>query len=161
LKLDSGTALSSQVSLILNTNSGSPVVNLNYAGASKIGLLSLDGGATSAAGGTWGPIGSGAQHTTSHLTGTGLLNLGACSQTNRIVGITNSGNRTFTLTMQGTFGAQYYLVTHTNPAQPIATWQILPGSTNQVSDPSGVWSLTVSNPAPASFYRVRAISVCP
>src|SRR5439155_14998258 len=36
LKLDSSTALNSQTTLILNTNIGSAVVNLNYAGSGLI-----------------------------------------------------------------------------------------------------------------------------
>jgi len=158
LKLDSATALNSQVSLILNTNTGSPTVNLNYAGTGQIGLLSLDGGTTFAAGGTWGATGSGAAHTSSRFTGTGLLNLGV-SCPNVFLGITNNGNGTFTLKMQGTSGNQYYLVTQTNVAQPAANWQPVPGSTNTVSAPNGIWSFTVTNPAPA-FYRVRATTSC-
>jgi autotransporter-associated beta strand protein len=160
LKLDSATALNSQVSLILNTNGSSPVVNLNYTGGSSIGLLSFDGGATFTPGGSWGPIGSGAAHTSSRLTGTGLLNLGVCSATNSIVGITNNGNHTVTLTMQGTSGAEYSIITQTNVAQPMTNWLIVPGSTNLVTAPNGRWSLTISNSAPTSFYRVKASSSC-
>jgi autotransporter-associated beta strand protein len=160
LKLDSATALNSQVTLIMNTNIGSPLVNLNYAGSGQIGQLSLDGGSTFTPGGTWGPVGSGAQHTSSRFIGSGLLNLGACSQTNSIVGITNNPNHTVTLTMQGTFGAQYYLVTQTNVTQPIANWQPVPGSTNQVSAVNGIWSLTVSNSTPTAVFRVKAVSSC-
>src|SRR5262249_31316414 len=96
LKLDSATALNSQVSIILSPNAGSQTVNVHFAGGAQIGQLSLDGGSTFFTGGSWGPIGSGAQHTSSHLTGTGLFNIGntvTCSQTNRIVGVTNNGNR--------------------------------------------------------------------
>jgi hypothetical protein len=148
------------VSLILNTNTGSPTVNLNYSGSSQIGMLSLDGGSTFAAGGTWGPVGSGAQHTSSRFTGTGLLNLGVCSSTNRIIGITNNGNNSFTLKIQGTSSAQYYLLSQTNLNQPIANWQVVPGSTNTAVAGNGIWTFTVTNPAPA-YYRVKATSPCP
>ena len=161
LKLDSATALSSQTSLILNTNTGSPTVNLNFSGTASIGSLSLDGGATTAASGTWGSPTSGAQHTSSRFTGIGLLNPGVCSSTNVIVGVTNAGNRTLTLTMRGSVGAQYYVVTHTNILQPFASWQPVAGSTNVVSAGNGLWSLSISNPAPTGFYRVKALQPCP
>ena len=159
LKLDSATALNSTTLLVLNTNTGSPVVNLNYAGTGIIGLLSLDGGSTFAPGGTWGATGSGAAHTSSRFTGTGLLNVSVCSQTNSIVAITNNGNSTFTLKMQGTSGAEYYLVSQTNIAQPLVNWQNVPGSTNQVSAGNGIWTFMVTNRPPA-FYRVKAVSSC-
>jgi autotransporter-associated beta strand protein len=47
--------------------------NLNYAGANTINGLSLDGGLTYVATGTWGAIGSGATHEDSHFNGTGLI----------------------------------------------------------------------------------------
>ncbi len=161
LKLDSATALGSQTSLILNTNSGSPTVNLNFSGTASIGQLSLDGGATTAASGTWGSPTSGAQHTSSRFTGIGLLSPGVCSSTNVIVGVTNAGNRTLTLTMRGSVGAQYYVVTHTNILQPFSSWQPVAGSTNVVSAGNGLWSLSISNPAPTGFYRVKALQPCP
>jgi autotransporter-associated beta strand protein len=161
LKLDSASALNSQTSLILNTNTGSPTVNLNFSGTASLGQLSLDGGATTAASGTWGSPASGAQHTSSRFTGIGLLSPGVCSSTNVIVGVTNAGNRTLTLTMRGSVGAQYYLLTHTNILQPFTTWQPVTGSTNVVSAGNGLWSLSISNPAPTGFYRVKAIQPCP
>jgi len=97
----------------------------------------------------------------SRFTGTGTLNLGVCSSTNVIIGVTNNGNRTLTLTMRGTSGSQYYILTHTNLLQPIANWQPVAGSTNIVSAPNGVWSLSISNPAPTGFYRIKALSPCP
>jgi hypothetical protein len=160
LKLDNATALSSLATLILNTNGSSPTVNLNFAGSSSIGQISFDGGATFVPGGSYGSPTSGAQHTSSRFTGNGQLNLAACSATNSIVSITNIGTNKVTLTMQGTFNAQYYLLTQTNVAQPMVNWQIVPGSTNQITAPNGIWSLTVSNPAPSAVYRVKAVSSC-
>jgi autotransporter-associated beta strand protein len=159
LKLDSAAALNSQTLLVLNTNTGSPVVNLNYAGSGLLGLLSLDGGNTFLPGGTWGPIGSGASHTSSRFTGTGIVTIPVCSSTNRILGMTNNGNGSFTLQMQGTSGALYYLVSQTNIAQPLINWKGVPASTNLVSAGNGIWSFTVTNRAPA-FYRSKAISSC-
>jgi len=71
LQLDASTALGSAVNLLLN--SGTPVVNLNYVGTDQIQLLSFDGGATFAPGGTYGAIGSGATFEDARFTGTGLL----------------------------------------------------------------------------------------
>jgi len=46
-------------------------LNLNFTGSDRIEYLFIDG--VQQANGTWGAIGSGAQHTTSLITGTGLL----------------------------------------------------------------------------------------
>lgn len=51
------------------------VANLNFPGADAIGRLSLDGGATFVAAGTWGAAGSGALNISSRFTGTGILNV--------------------------------------------------------------------------------------
>ena len=82
-----------------------------------------------------------------------------CSQTNALLSITPNGGNSFTLNFAGTYQAQYYVVAQTNLTQPMANWQPVPGSTNTVSNPSGLWSVTVTNPAPA-FYRSKAMSVC-
>ncbi|MEI8290088.1 MAG: PA14 domain-containing protein [Verrucomicrobiota bacterium] len=74
LKLDSGVTndyLGNAATLILSNTAS---VNLAFSGvADTIGNLSING-ATKAAG-TWGAAGSGAAHTDSHFTGTGLLNV--------------------------------------------------------------------------------------
>jgi len=160
LKIDTNTALNPQASLILNTNSGTPgTVNLNFPGTAQLGLLSFDGGNTFATGGTWGSSTSGASHTTTRFTGPGLLNISVCSSTNRILSITNNGNNTYTLQIQGTFDASHYLVSQTNITQPQANWGIVPGSTNTVSAPNGIWNFTATNRAPA-YFRVKAINSC-
>jgi hypothetical protein len=83
-----------------------------------------------------------------------------CSQTNRLLSITGNGGNSFTLHLIGTYQAQYSIVAQTNLTQPMANWQPVPGSANIVSNPSGVWSVTVTNPAPA-YYRAKAATVCP
>ena len=76
------------------------------------------------------------------------------------MGITNNGANSFTLGLQGTYKAQYYILSQTNVAQPMADWLVVAGSTNTVTNASGQWSFTVTNPAPA-YYRVKAIQSCP
>jgi autotransporter-associated beta strand protein len=71
LQLDSSTALGAGINLLLN--SGSPALNLNYVGIDQIQLLSFDGGATFAPGGTYGSIGSAATFQDARFTGPGLL----------------------------------------------------------------------------------------
>jgi autotransporter-associated beta strand protein len=83
-----------------------------------------------------------------------------CSQANGVLAITNNLNGTFKLTLVGTPGAYYYMVTQTNVAQPMANWAVVAGSTNLVTDPSGVWYFTATNAGPR-YYRVAAITSCP
>jgi hypothetical protein len=84
-----------------------------------------------------------------------------CSTTNRLLGITNNGNGTFTLGFQGTFQAQYYVMTSTSAAAPITTWVPLAGSTNIVTNASGLWNLTVPTSGTVRFYRSVAERLCP
>jgi len=84
-----------------------------------------------------------------------------CSQTNRIVSVTNAGGNSFTLNLIGTYQAQYRIISQTNVAQPIANWLPVFGGTNTVTNASGLWSFTATNRAPA-YFRVQALSgVCP
>jgi autotransporter-associated beta strand protein len=83
-----------------------------------------------------------------------------CSQTNSILSITSNGANSYTLNFIGTYQAQYYVVSQTNLAQPMVNWIPVPGATNTVTNVAGLWSVTVTNPAPA-FYRSKAMSVCP
>ena len=83
-----------------------------------------------------------------------------CSHTNAVLAITNNLNGTFKFTLAGTPGAYYYMVAQTNVAQPMANWAVVVGSTNVVTDLSGVWYFTATNPAP-QYYRVAAITNCP
>jgi hypothetical protein len=52
-------------------------VSLSYSGTMSIGMLSLDGGSTFAAAGTWGAVGSGATFESTQFSGVGLLNVTA------------------------------------------------------------------------------------
>ena len=83
-----------------------------------------------------------------------------CSQTNAVLAIANNLNGTFKLTLVGTPGAYYYMVTQTNATQPMANWAVVAGSTNVATAPSGVWYFTATNAAPR-YYRVAAVTVCP
>jgi trimeric autotransporter adhesin len=74
LKLDSAIALKATTALVLNA--GTPSVNLNFLGGQQVASLSLDGGGTTVAAGTWGAPGSGAVNPDSRFTGTGILNVG-------------------------------------------------------------------------------------
>jgi autotransporter-associated beta strand protein len=158
LKLDSNTALSSSASLLLNT--GSPAVILNYAGSDLIQSLSFDGGSTFAAPGTWGAVGSSALNQDSRFTGSGVLNVGVCNAANALLSIVNNGGNSFTLNFQGTFNATYAVLSQTNITQPMANWNVVPGSITNLTDGGGVWSFTVTNAAPA-FYRSKALNACP
>jgi autotransporter-associated beta strand protein len=82
------------------------------------------------------------------------------SQTNAVLAISNNLNGTFKLAMVGTLGAYYYMVMQTNVLQPMTNWTIVAGSTNLVTDPSGVWYFTATNPAPR-YYRATAVKVSP
>jgi hypothetical protein len=91
---------------------------------------------------------------------TQVVSSAICSSTNRILSVTQNGGNSLTLNLIGTYQAQYYIVSQTNVAQPLANWTPVPGTTNTVANPSGLWSVTVTNPAPA-FYRAQAMSPCP
>jgi autotransporter-associated beta strand protein len=82
------------------------------------------------------------------------------SQTNAVLAIANNVNGTFKFTLVGTPGAYYYMVMQTNVTQPMANWAVVPGSTNLVTDLSGVWYFTATNAAPR-YYRVAAVTVSP
>ena len=91
---------------------------------------------------------------------TQVVSSAICSSANRILSVTQNGGNSLTLNFIGTYQAQYYIVSQTNVAQPLANWTPVPGTTNTVANPSGLWSVTVTNPAPA-FYRAQAMSPCP
>ncbi len=84
---------------------------------------------------------------------------GTCSSTNVLLGISANLDGTFTLSFQGTPQAEYYVQVATNLTDPV-TWAVL-GGTNAVTNLSGLWSATVTNNAPQSYYRAAAVSVCP
>jgi autotransporter-associated beta strand protein len=151
LELDASGAINSAAELILNP--GAPHVFLNYSGTNTIHAISLDGGATDGVAGVYGANG-GANNPGGVFTGTGFLNVTTGSSA--ILSVTPNGGNSFTLKLVGTYQAQYYLVAQTNVAEPMANWHAVPGSTNTVTNPSGLWYVIVTNRAPA-FYRARAM----
>jgi hypothetical protein len=142
---------------------GTPVVNLT--GANTASQLSFDGGATFQASGTWGSSTSGAAHTDSRFTGTGTItivtNPAPCSQTNALLSISPNSNGTFRLAFMGTPQAAYYVISHTNVADPVGNWTVVPGSSNTVTNSGGLWFFTATNSGNVRFYRSAAVHVCP
>jgi autotransporter-associated beta strand protein len=84
------------------------------------------------------------------------------STTNIILSIANNNNGTFTLSMLGTPGARYYIVSSSDAALPINSWTVVGDSTNTATSPDGFWSyhVVVSNDLPA-FFRSAAINPAP
>lgn len=88
------------------------LVNLNYSGANDINGLSLDGGATYVAAGTWGSSSSGAANVDdTHFSGTGVLNVLTTPAVTLTVALQSSVNPsvygqsvTFTATVTSTGG---------------------------------------------------------
>jgi hypothetical protein len=60
------------------------------------------------------------------------------------------------LSLLGTPGAQYYIVSSPNVALPMSSWIAIGNSTNAASNLNGLWSFTVvvSNNFPAFFPSV-------
>jgi fibronectin-binding autotransporter adhesin len=85
---------------------------------------------------------------------------GVCSQTNALLGIVYNGGNSYTLNFQGTPSATYYVLSQTNAGLPLTDWIPVPGSTNSAASVSGLWSVTVTNPAP-SFFLSKALQPCP
>jgi hypothetical protein len=81
------------------------------------------------------------------------------SQTNSILGLTNNLDGTLTLSLQGTPQAQYYLLATADLATP--GWAALAGSTNTVTNVSGLWFYTVTNANSQQFYRSAAVAPQP
>jgi autotransporter-associated beta strand protein len=81
LTLDTGTVnnyIDSGADLVVI---GSGSVNLNYTGTDTVRSLSLDGGVTYKAAGTYGALGSGAQHEDSHFNGSGFIRVAGLPST--------------------------------------------------------------------------------
>ncbi len=74
-KLSSGTIHDYIANSAAVRLSGTAVMNLAFTGTDAVQALSLDGGATFQASGTWGSASSSAAHKDTHFTGTGLLNV--------------------------------------------------------------------------------------
>jgi hypothetical protein len=87
------------------------------------------------------------------------VSINICSQTNSVQSVTHNYNGSYTLTMVGTPGAQYYVVSSGVIEAPLADWTPVMGSTNTVGA-DGTWSCVVSNPTPA-YYRPVAVHPAP
>ena len=169
LILENGVAnsyLASTADLLL---SGSPVINLNFRGTDTIASLSLDGGATYAAVGTWGSPSSGAAHADSRFTGTGGLQVTSSASPAPIatqLGLVSASNPsyygtpvTFTATVSAPgylpSGAVQFLTNGVPSGAPVALDSgmavvalTLPEGTNTVSAQyPGNGSFTASSPA--------------
>jgi autotransporter-associated beta strand protein len=84
-----------------------------------------------------------------------------CSQTNALLSIADNLDGTITLTFVGTPQAAYYVLASADVAAPMASWVPVAGSTNTVTNVSGLWQCTVTNTAPQQFYRGTAVVPCP
>ena len=84
-----------------------------------------------------------------------------CSQTNAVLSVADNPDGTFTLTFVGTPQAEYSVLASPDAAAPITSWAPLAGSTNTVTNASGLWQFTVTNTAPQQFYRSVAVVPCP
>jgi len=90
-----------------------------------------------------------------------VVNLVVCSQTNALLSITDNLDGTSTLTFVGTPQAQYYVLASPSLTALTANWAPVTGSTNTVTNDSGVWQFTITNTAPQQFYRGAAVAPCP
>ena len=89
-----------------------------------------------------------------------VQSLVVCSQTNAIVGISLNQDGTFTLTFIGTPQAQYYLVASPDASASVTNWVPLAGSTNTVTNSTGLWQLIVTNTFSQQYYRSTAVVPC-
>jgi autotransporter-associated beta strand protein len=84
-----------------------------------------------------------------------------CSQTNALLSIADHLDGTFTLTFVGTPQADYFVLANLDATAPMTNWAPVVGSTNTVTNLSGVWRFTVTNTTPQQFYRSTAVAPCP
>ncbi len=84
-----------------------------------------------------------------------------CSQTNALLSMADNLDGTFTLTFVGTPQAEYYVLASPDAAAPMTSWLPVAGSTNTVTNVSGLWQFTVTNTVPQQFYRGTAVVPCP
>ncbi len=91
--------------------------------------------------------------------GSGMVTVTACSETNVVRSIVNNHNGTFTLHLVGTPEAQYYVEYSGGVKNPMAVWTPVVGSTNTAGS-DGTWTCVVSN-APAAYYRGKAVNPGP
>lgn len=79
------------------------------------------------------------------------------SLTNAVLGIVDNSDGTFMLNFVGTPQAQYYVVSYSDLAATTNSWVPLAGSTNTITNTSGLWSYTVMNTTVQQFYRSAAV----
>ena len=84
-----------------------------------------------------------------------------CGQTNALLSLSDNLDGTLTLTFAGTPQAQYYVLASPDAGAPMTNWSPVAGSTNTVTNASGLWQFTVTNTAPQQFYRSTAVVPCP
>ena len=84
-----------------------------------------------------------------------------CSQTNALLSMSDNLDGTFTLTFVGTPQAEYYVSASLDAAAPMTSWSPVVGSTNTVTNVSGLWQFTVTNTVPQQYYRGTAVVPCP
>lgn len=84
-----------------------------------------------------------------------------CGQTNVLLDMVENLDGTLTLRFVGTPQAKYYVLASPDVLAPMATWTPVAGSTNTVTNVSGLWQFTVTNTASQQFYRGRAVVPCP
>ena len=84
-----------------------------------------------------------------------------CSQTNALLSLADNLDGTCTLTFVGTPQAEYYVLASPDVATPMTGWVPVAGSTNMVTNTSGLWQFTITNTAPQQFYRSTAVVPCP
>jgi hypothetical protein len=84
-----------------------------------------------------------------------------CSQIKELLNIADNFDGTLTLTFMGTPQAEYYVVAGPDVAVAMSSWVALVGSTNTVTNVSGLWQFTVTNAPPKQFYRGAAVVPCP
>ena len=84
-----------------------------------------------------------------------------CGQTNALLSIVDNRNGTLTLAFVGTPQAQYCVLASPIAGAPMTNWSPVAGSTNTVTNASGLWQVTVTNTVPQQFYRGAALQPCP
>ncbi len=154
LKLNLGTAntyIDSQATLTLN--GAAPVVALDFTGApNTIKTLSFNG--VPQAAGTWGAVGSGADHESAFFTGTGMLNVtsgGVTPQPVTNMQITGAGSGTATINYSGGAGSQFVLLRALEVTTPIGSWERV--ATNTAA--TGSFSIPIGS-EPKAFYRIQS-----
>lgn len=154
LKLSQGIAnayINSQATLTLN--GAAPVVNLDFTGAPNT-IKGLSFGGLPQAAGTWGAIGSGANHESAFFTGTGMINVtsgGTAPQPVTDMQITGAGAGTATINYSGGAGNQFVLLRASVVTTPLNNWERV--ATNTAA--TGSFSMAIGA-EPQMFYRIQS-----